>query len=498
MSDLEVVIGLEIHVQLNTNTKMFCGCENRDELGAPNVAICPICTGQPGTLPFPNKAAIQKGILAGLALQAEIPDMCKFDRKHYFYPDLPKGYQISQFDEPLVKDGSVEILDDEGNPRIIRIERAHLEEDAAKNTHAASGTLVDYNRAGAPLLEIVTRPDFKSAKEAKQFLQELRLLMRTVNVSNADMEKGQMRCDVNISMRPTGSTEFFPKTEIKNVNSFKSVERAIMFEIKRQTALWETNTPPSVTTTRGWDDMVQQTVLQRTKEAVHDYRYFPEPDIPPLFVADLILEGKRTLPELPNAYKARLTKEFSIKPTDATFFAENRDLGNFVEQVMSELHEQLPTVIDGTLEDILEKEGEKLGKQVSGWITSKLQGILQERKLTIGETKLDAENFAELMMLIFTRRVNSTTAQSLLEKMVDTGVDPSIALEDMGVSTESVSTDALSTIVQTVIDENPDAVQKFKAGKTNLIEFLVGMCMKKLKGSGDPTEIKAKLVEKIG
>lgn len=497
MQELEVVIGLEIHVQLNTKTKMFCSCVNSDETVAPNTNICPICTGHPGTLPYPNKEAVKKAILAGLALQAHINETCKFDRKHYFYPDLPKGYQISQYDVPIVGHGVVTIVNTEGEERNIRIERAHLEEDAAKNTHTSIGTLVDYNRAGTPLLEIVTFPDFKTPDEAKIFLQELRLLMRTIGVSNADMEKGQMRCDVNISMRPKGSTEFFPKTEIKNVNSFRSVERALKYEIERQSALWHTNTPPNVTTTRGFDDETGKTELQRTKEAAKDYRYFPEPDIPPLFVADMVLEGKKELPELPHAYRERLRVQYQFKPSDIAIFVENREIGNFAENVMSELDGMLGTAFEGTLDDIKTKHGETIGKQVGGWITSKMLGALSAKKWNFADSKMDAENFAELMMLVMGRKVNSTTASRLLEKMIETGGDPDSLLEDLGISTESTDSNTLETIINKVLEENPDAVEKYKAGKTNLIEFLVGKTMKELKGSGDPAEIRENIMGKI-
>ena len=498
MQELEVVIGLEIHVQLNTKTKMFCSCINSDETVAPNTNICPICTGHPGTLPYPNREAIKKGILAGLALQAHINETCKFDRKHYFYPDLPKGYQISQYDVPIVGRGVVTIVNSEGEQREIRIERAHLEEDAAKNNHTSMGTLVDYNRAGTPLLEIVTFPDFKNSEEAKIFLQELRLLMRTIGVSNADMEKGQMRCDVNISMRPKGSNEFFPKTEIKNVNSFRSVERALKYEIERQSALWHTNTPPSVTTTRGFDDETGKTELQRTKEDAKDYRYFPEPDIPPLFVADMVIEGKKELPELPKAYRERLRIQYQFKSSDIAIFVENREIGNFAENVMSELDGMVGTAFEGTRDEIKTKHGETIGKQVGGWITSKMLGVLSAKKWNFNDSKMDAENFAELMMLIMGRKVNSTTASRLLEKMIETGGDPDSLLEDLGISTESTDSNTLETIINKVLEENPDAVEKYKAGKTNLIEFLVGKTMKELKGSGDPAEIREILVGKIG
>ena len=317
------VIGLEIHVQLKTKSKMFCGCANRDETVygevPPNTFVCPICTGQPGVLPVVNEQALEWAVKMGKALHGDFNEISKFDRKHYFYPDLPKGYQISQYDVPVMEKGYLEIetIGDNQQPELKKIEltRMHLEEDAAKNIHQEKNTLVDFNRVGAPLIEIVTQPVLASPAEAKVFLQELRLLARYLNISNADMEKGELRCDANISLRPAGDTKFYPKTEIKNLNSFKAVERALEYEIQRQTKLWDNGNPPSTLSTRGWDEMKQVTEEQRVKEDAEDYRYFPEPDLPAFSLKEII--KKVSLPELPRARRARFVDEFGLSRADS-------------------------------------------------------------------------------------------------------------------------------------------------------------------------------------
>src|SRR3989344_4042937 len=279
--ELEPVIGLEIHVQLKAKSKMFCSCDNTGEDKPANTTICPVCMGHPGTLPVPNAEAIKMATKAALTLNLKVNLHSKFDRKNYFYPDLPKGYQISQYDEPLASEGYLEIETNQGKKK-IGLERLHLEEDTAKLLHQGKKSLVDFNRAGTPLMEIVTKPEIKSPEEAKVFLQELRLIMRYIGASDADMEKGHLRCDANISLRPRGEDKMYPKTEIKNLNSFRAVEKALQYEVKRQSGEWRSGKINDVTGTRGWDESKGETIPQREKEAIHDYRYFPEPDIPPL------------------------------------------------------------------------------------------------------------------------------------------------------------------------------------------------------------------------
>lgn len=493
----EPVIGLEIHVQLKTKSKMFCSCPNDGDIKPPNTCICPVCMGHPGTLPVPNKCAAEYAIKAALAIGCTINPESKFDRKHYFYPDLPKGYQISQFDQPIGENGQINI-ETKDESHTIRIERLHLEEDAAKNLHDKPGvTHIDYNRAGTPLAEIVTHPDFNSPTQARIFLQELRLIMRTIDVSDADMEKGHLRCDANISLRPSGSSELFPKTEVKNLNSFKAVERAIAYEIKRQTKLWQTNTPPKETTTRGWSESKQQTYEQRSKEQANDYRYFPEPDIPPLLLAELTEITRASLPELPQAKRFRFAREYFFKPSDINLLIEDKELANFAEHTMSEAHNWLyDRGLEGTQEEILEKHGPQLGKLVGGWITSKLFGLLSEKNLELKTTKLTPENFAELMAMIMTNTINSTIALKILDLMIDTGADPSNIVDEQGWQQVSDSS-ALENIIEKVIKQNPNEAERYCAGKTTLIQFFVGKVMKETKGSADPELTRQLLKEKL-
>ncbi|MEK7451741.1 MAG: Asp-tRNA(Asn)/Glu-tRNA(Gln) amidotransferase subunit GatB, partial [Patescibacteria group bacterium] len=428
------VIGLEIHVQLKTKSKMFCACPAHDFGAAPNTHVCNICLGHPGTLPVPNKQAVRFGTMMGLALNFEIAEHSKFDRKNYFYPDLPKAYQISQFDLPIAVNGFLEIKVENPPPSKggvgggrthirIGITRAHLEEDAAKNTHDVNGkTLVDFNRGGTPLIEIVTEPDFKNAQEAKIFLHELRLIARYLGISNADMEKGHMRCDANISLRELDhegnivGARFNTKTEIKNLNSFRHVERALEFEIKRQTKLWEDGTPVTVCTTRGWNELKGVTELQRSKEEAADYRYFPEPDIPPLALGDLAEELTQSMPELPAARRARFVEEYGLKPSDAAQMCDDPALADFAEQTFSELQEWLGSQ-EGDLD--WETERPKMARLVSGWLLSKLGGLMTERGIDIRISKISPENFAEFITLIATTKLNGTNGLKVLNAMLD-------------------------------------------------------------------------------
>jgi aspartyl-tRNA(Asn)/glutamyl-tRNA(Gln) amidotransferase subunit B len=499
------IIGLEIHVQLNTASKMFCPCPNVDDGAAPNTAICPICTGQPGALPALNAKALEKGILAGLALNCHIPEQSAFDRKNYFYPDLPKGYQISQFALPIAQKGLVEIEVPEnalpGREQIkIGITRVHLEEDAAKNFHAPQGlngrpaTLVDYNRAGTPLIEIVTEPDLRSPSEAKFFLQELRAIMRAIKVSNADMEKGQMRCDVNISLLEIDDQGYPLKetlnarTEIKNLNSFRAVERAITYEIQRQTALYESNTPP-VESTRGWDDNQGKTLEQRTKETSADYRYFPEPDLPP---QDLIATREKLmnlLPELPAAARRRLQTEWGFPAAAAAFFTLDEAWQNYAEEVMSELGAWLessdPKLKSGG--EILAARKSELAKLASGWLTSKLAGLLAERNLTISQVSITPENFAEFLKLLDSKVINSTNGQKLMQLMMDSGGDPSDLMETHNLG-QNLKGDELVEIVKRNFEANPDKVADIKAGKIQIIKWFVGVVMRETEGRANPQQ----------
>jgi len=507
MKTLEPVIGLEIHVQLKTKSKMFCACHN-EEATAPNVFVCPICLAHPGTLPVPNEQAVRYTILTGLALNCHINPSTKFDRKHYFYPDLPKGYQISQFDVPIAEKGFLDIVIPAGVRKIARIgiTRVHLEEDSAKSFHsgAEGKTFVDFNRAGTPLAEIVTEPDFRSAREAKIFLQELRLIARTLGISNADMEKGELRCDVNVSLREidkTGSVVgllFHPKTEIKNINSFKAVERAIEFEIQRQTKLWQTNSPPSVTSTRGWNDAKQATEEQRVKEESGDYRYFPEPDIPPLDLTALIEEIKPTLPEMPAEHRQRFVDEYSLGHEEARLVCDDPDLADFAEQMLSELFawmDSLPEWNDAE-EEILQKEKHRLARLATGWLISKLGGLMAEQGLNIHQQKISPENFAEFITLVVKGRLSTSNGLSVLKKMMETGSDPEHIIEDHNLNLIS-DEEELNSIIGKIIAENPTETTRYKSGEEKLLKFFLGQLMKETGGKADPMMAKKLLEERL-
>ncbi|MBP9731955.1 MAG: Asp-tRNA(Asn)/Glu-tRNA(Gln) amidotransferase subunit GatB [Candidatus Magasanikbacteria bacterium] len=503
MSKFTPIIGMEVHVELNTNSKMFCACANNPDEVKPNTNICEICTAQPGTLPVPNKEAIVSTVKISKALGGTIRELSKFDRKHYFYPDLPKGYQISQYDEPIGEYGKITLeFQPEENIRdvaTIGIRRVHLEEDTAKLFHGNNGTLVDFNRAGTPLVEIVTDPDFMSALEAKTYCQELRTLLKTLGVSDADMEKGHMRCEANISLQPTGSFEIVdgvvkplngntlnPKVELKNLNSFKAVEKGIAFEIERQTKMIEDGVA-WVQQTRGWNEDEEITVLQRTKENAADYRYFPEPDIPPFHPAKIA--GVISLPELPQAKRRRFREEYALSLTDATLLSQDKAWAHFTEAVMSEASEWI--------EDNEEVQS-KVARLVGGWITSKLMGGLIERNKEITEVKFTPENFAELISLIYTEKVNSTNAQKILNIMLDhdRDIDPSHIMEEQNLG-QVRDTETLGSVVDEVIKSYPKQVADFQAGKEPILKFLIGMAMKATEGSADPKMLEELLREKI-
>lgn len=499
------VIGLEIHIQLKTKSKMFCSCNNAGEDLPTNTTICPVCTGQPGTLPVPNLEALELGVKTSLAINCRINNISKFDRKHYFYPDLPKGYQISQFDLPVGENGYLEIETTDENgiavTKKIGIIRLHLEEDAAKLVHGADGSsYVDYNRAGTPLAEIVTAPDIATPAEAKIFLQNLRTIARYLGASNADMEKGHLRCDANISLRPVGDTTFYPKTEIKNLNSFRAVERALEYEIMRQTKLWDEGTPPDVSTTRGWNDAKQVTEQQRTKEEAHDYRFVPEPDIPPLDLKDIAEKMALRLPEMPAKKRLRFADEFGLSYSDVNIIIADPEWASFTENVFSEAWEWLATLpeieAEGTEGEIMARNKAKLGRLVGGWITSKLMAIMADSKIDIRILKITPEGFAHFISLVYTNKINSTNAQILLQKMLEAGEDPSQIMEEQKLG-QVTDPDFIEKAVETVIRLNPEQVAQYLAGKTAIVQFLVGKVMKETQGQADPNAVKVMLEKKI-
>lgn len=492
------IIGLEIHVRLKTATKMFCRCANVDDTQPPNTAICPVCTGQPGALPVVNDEAVHLGVRTGLALGCAIPRQSHFDRKQYFYPDLPKGYQISQYDFPISQHGAVE-LDIPGGvaPRDhirIGITRAHLEEDAAKNIHdgATGATLVDFNRASVPLVEIVTEPDFRTPKEARFFLQELQAILRAARVSDADMEKGYMRCDANISLLEVDDNNmplkagYNPKIEVKNLNSSRAVEKALEFEIARQLALYEAGEVP-VGATRGWDENRGETSEQRLKETNADYRYFPEPDLLPLDLAHVAEEERARLPELPQATRDRLQAEWGFTRDDARTLVD-MNLHEYAEQVLSEW----------TSDEHADAETHaRWAKLVANWLCNKLAGLLAAKGRSLADHGITAENFAEFINLIDDARINSANAQKLLEAMVDTGADPSHIMEERNLG-QIEDAGAVAEAVARIIEQNPEQVEAVRSGKIALVKWFVGGVMKATEGRANPVQAEEEVKKQLG
>ena len=480
MTNYEPTIGMEIHVELKTNSKMFCSCVNNPDETEPNKNVCPVCMGHPGTLPVANKKAIEYVIKAGLALNCEIAEFSKFDRKNYFYPDLPKGYQISQYDQPLCGKGYLEM-----DGRKINITRIHMEEDTGKLLHpkGADYSLVDLNRAGTPLMELVTEPEIKSSKEAKEFCKQFQLIVKYLDISDADMEKGQMRCEVNISLKPVGQKEFGTKVEIKNLNSFRAVERSIEYEMKRQAEILDEG-GKIVQETRGWNADKQETYSQRKKEEAHDYRYFPEPDLPSL---DLRKEGgvfdvekiKNSIPELPLLKKYRLINQYKLTEDNAKTFSEDKELASYFEEVVSELKNWTKAKgIDGN-------KLEKLIKLTANYILTELQRLLYVNGALISNCKITRENFAEFIVLIEEGRISSSGAQTMLEEMFLTGGDPSNILDEKGLEQVSDERD-IERIVSIAIKNNSKSVEDYKSGKEAALKFLVGQVMKESKGKANP------------
>ena len=509
------VIGMEIHVQLKTDSKMFSPVRNDLDEEDPNKNINEIDLGHPGTLPVPNKKAIEWTVKIGKALNCNIAKESKFDRKHYFYPDLPKGYQISQYDQPIAESGHLDLeffLDDNIREEAkIGVERAHLEEDTAKSTHDIhDNTLVDFNRAGAPLVEIVTQPHFKNGLEAKKFCQELQLILRYLGVSDADMEKGHMRCEANISMqeagkfeitdgkvKPLGDYKLNNKVEVKNLNSFKSVESAINFEIDRQTEMLESG-EGWIQQTRGWDENKKETILQRKKETAADYRYFPEPDIPPFNPQNIAEDA--SVPELPIAKRARFREQYGFSYADSEQLTRKKEWANFAEGVMSELTDWLYSSeeVKGESDEIKQEKRQEIAKLAGNWMTNELVGILNEKDMGITEIGFSQENFAELVALVYTDKVNSTNAQKILKQMVTStkNIDPTHVMEEEGYGQIS-DEEKIESVVENVIENNPDQVKQYQGGKEGVIQFFVGMVMRATEGSADPQLAKKILKEKL-
>ena len=468
--EFEPVIGLEIHVQMDTQTKMFCSCPV--EFGAePNTKVCPVCLGLPGSLPVVNKKAVEYAIRASLALNCEIRERSVFARKNYFYPDLPKGYQISQYEEPLAVNGWLEI---EG--KRIRIRRLHIEEDAGKNIHEGNKTYVDLNRAGTPLMEIVTEPDINSPELARLFLEELRNIMRYTGVSKADMEKGQLRCDINVSVKPKGSNTLGTRVEIKNVNSFRFVQKAIESEVQRQIKILSSGGEIEQET-RTFDPATGLTHPMRTKEEAEDYRYFPDPDLLPLVVpVEWIEEIRRTMPELPEERFQRFVKDYSLDEYSARVLTDNKELGDFFEEALKHYNQE--------------------PKLVANWLLNDLLGNLSEVGKDIEDSPVSPKGLAELVRLIKEGVLSSKLAKEVLKEMVATGKDPNEVVEEKGL--KQVSDEGqIRAFIEEVLKENPKEVERYRSGEEKVFGFLVGQVMKKAKGKANPQVVNKLLREML-
>ncbi|MFL6195205.1 MAG: Asp-tRNA(Asn)/Glu-tRNA(Gln) amidotransferase subunit GatB [Thermoanaerobaculia bacterium] len=472
-SDYEAVIGLEVHVQLLTETKMFCRCPNRFG-AAPNTLVCPVCLGYPGTLPVPNRHAVDLAVRLALAIGCEVRGTSVFARKNYFYPDLPKGYQISQFDRPLAEDGRLPLSVTE---REVRIERLHLEEDAGKLLHEAPGggalpgqSLVDYNRCGVPLVEIVSRPDMSSAAEAQDYLQTLHQLLLYTETSDGNMEEGSLRCDANVSVRGKGEARLGTKTEVKNVNSFRNVARAIEYEIARQIALLESG-GRVVQETRSFDAEAGVTRLMRSKEEAHDYRYFPEPDLPPLVVAPERIEAiRRELPELPWQRRARLASQYGLPPADAQLLTTSRELAGYFEKAAAALPGN--------------------PKAIANWVMGEVLRDVKERKVDKMELAgtIAPERLAALVGMVDAGRISNSAAKEVFAAIASTGEEPAAAVERLGLAQVSDSSQ-IEGWIDEVLEQNPAQVAQYRAGKVQVVGFLVGQVMKRSGGRAEPKSV---------
>ena len=475
----EAVIGLEVHTELQTTTKIFCSC--RTSFGAdPNTNVCPVCLGLPGVLPVLNKKVLEYAVRAGLALNCEISRFSKFDRKNYYYPDLPKNFQTSQFDLPICEHGYLDVEVD-GEKRRIRITRAHMEEDAGKLVHHGTSitdsdySLVDYNRTGTPLLEIVSEPDMRSAKEAVAYMEKMRAILQYVGISDCRMEEGSLRCDANVSVRPVGQKELGTKTEIKNINSFKGVERAIEYEAMRQAELLEDG-GKVVQETRTWDEKEGVTKSMRTKEEANDYRYFPEPDLVPFTVSDEYIENiRKSLPELPDARKERYMKEFGLSSEDAVFMINDKATADYFEAAVAAGADP---------------------KAAVNWLMGEFASQLSNDGIEIDKAPVSAENLAALLKLISKGTISGKIAKKVFATMWKEGGNPDDIVKAQGLVQIS-DTAELSKLVDEVVGNNPKAVEDFKAGKKKAVGALVGQIMKATKGKANPRVINELLNKKL-
>lgn len=473
----EPIIGLEVHAEVATQSKMFCGCKVVDLTKAdPNSAVCPVCSGMPGTLPVANRQAVELGLRVALALGCEIAPVSIFARKNYFYPDLPKGYQISQYKQPLARNGILRIHTSQGE-REVRVRRVHLEEDTGKLTHIDDASLVDLNRAGVPLLEIVSEPDMRSAEEARAYGEALRSLMRYLEVNSGDMQKGVLRFEANISVRPVGEEAFRTRTEVKNLNSFRAMERSIEYEVQRQSELHDRG-ERVIQQTMGWDESRQVTVPQRSKEEEDDYRYFPEPDLPPLIVEPAwIDEIKAALPELPQAKMARFQDQFGLSAYDADVLVAEKETADFFEATI----EAAPKVDP---------------KTIANWITGEIFGYMNQAGVSLSSLKVSPQTLGELLLMLEKAVINATTAKSVLAEMLESGASAQKIIESQGLSQISDS-DQISNMIAGILAANPDQVAKYRAGKESLANWFFGQVMRETKGQANPQVVKDELQKQL-
>jgi len=473
MTSFEPVIGLEVHAELLTQSKMFCGCAVVDPTSAEaNSSVCEICTGMPGTLPAINQRAVEYAVRVALALNCSIAETSVFARKNYFYPDLPKGFQISQYELPLATNGWIEI-DASSSMKRVRIRRVHLEEDTGKLIHREQHSLVDYNRSGVPLLEIVSEPDLRSIDEARQYSLALRSLLRYLEVNSGDLEKGVMRFEANVSVRPPGSEDLGIRTEIKNLNSFRALSRAVEYEIDRQEALLLSG-EPVVQNTVGWDEARQVTVSQRSKEEAHDYRYFPEPDLPPLHIDEEWIDQIRTaLPELPAAKRLRFMAEYDLSAYAAGVLTAERSVADYYEAAVDSSRGTSPV-------------------KIANWLSSDLFGLLNEAAIEIGQSNVTPAALAGLVALVETSAISAASGKTVLEVLFKEGGSPESVVEKKGLA--QVQDQAfIRPIVVQVLSDNPEQVAEYLEGKTALEDWFLGQVMKATQGKADPTAVRSEL-----
>ncbi len=475
----ETVIGLEVHAQLKTNTKIFCGCKN--QFGAPpNTQTCPVCLGMPGVLPVTNKKAVEYAIKIGLAVHCQINEHSIFARKNYFYPDLPKGYQISQYEEPICGHGCVMIPTESGEEKKIRILRIHLEEDAGKSIHdeafvGAAESLVDLNRCGTPLIEIVTEPDIRSPREAFEYLQKIRQLVRWLDICDGNMEEGSLRCDANISIRPPGETKLGTKTELKNMNSFRGVEKALAYEVKRQTAILETG-GTIVQETLLWDESIGQVQPMRSKEEAHDYRYFPDPDLVPVLVDEKWKASiHNKLPELPDARKKRWLQEYKLSDYNATVLNNDRSVSEFYEAVVAEVKDP---------------------KQAANWTMGEVLRILNDEKAEIDTLNLTPVTLGQIIQMVDKGIISGSAAKKVIHEVCDTGISPAEIVKKLGLVQISDEGD-LEKVVDEIIVSHPNEVERYLGGHNKLFGFFIGQAMKATRGKGNPQLLNKLLNEKL-